>query len=101
MAAITIPKHQTPWQEIQRGMVDQFAEGMVLKPAVKYQRRRPDQRRPARQSLTAGTGFRAPQNDGAVTYRRRLTKAAEAFTGAVSVNALPSDFTAESASETT
>jgi dihydroxy-acid dehydratase len=29
---------QTPWQEIQRGMVDQLAEGMVLKPAVKYQR---------------------------------------------------------------
>lgn len=29
--------HQTPWQEIQRGMVDQFDEGMVLKPAVKYQ----------------------------------------------------------------
>ena len=36
MAATTIPQHQTPWQEIQRGMVDQFAEGMVLKPAVKY-----------------------------------------------------------------
>ena len=33
-----IPKHQTPWQEIQRGMVDQFDEGMVLKPAIKYQR---------------------------------------------------------------
>ena len=31
------PKHQTPWQEIQRGMVDQFDQGMVLKPAVKYQ----------------------------------------------------------------
>ena len=31
------PKHQTPWQEIQRGMVDQLAQGMVLKPAVKYQ----------------------------------------------------------------
>ncbi|MCB1492554.1 MAG: dihydroxy-acid dehydratase, partial [Rhodobiaceae bacterium] len=31
------PAHQTPWQEIQRGIVDQFAEGMVLKPAVKYQ----------------------------------------------------------------
>jgi len=30
--------HQTPWQEIQRGMVDQLADGMVLKPAVKYQR---------------------------------------------------------------
>ncbi len=32
------PKSQTPWQEIQRGMVDQFSEGMVLKPAIKYQR---------------------------------------------------------------
>ncbi|HEY5305808.1 MAG TPA: IlvD/Edd family dehydratase [Pseudolabrys sp.] len=29
---------QTPWQEIQRGMVDQLADGMVLKPAVKFQR---------------------------------------------------------------
>ena len=32
------PGHQTPWQEIQRGMVDQLADGMVLKPALKYQR---------------------------------------------------------------
>jgi dihydroxy-acid dehydratase len=32
------PKSQTPWQEIQRAMVDQLADGMVLKPAVKYQR---------------------------------------------------------------
>ena len=31
-----VPDHQTPWQEIQRGMVDQFEQGMVLKPAVKY-----------------------------------------------------------------
>jgi dihydroxy-acid dehydratase len=31
------PPSQTPWQEIQRGMVDQLADGMVLKPAVKYQ----------------------------------------------------------------
>lgn len=30
------PAHQTPWQEIQRGMVGQFSEGMVLKPAVRY-----------------------------------------------------------------
>ncbi len=30
--------NQTPWQEIQRSMVEQFDEGMVLKPAVKYQR---------------------------------------------------------------
>ena len=32
------PASQTPWQEIQRGLVDQLADGMVLKPAVKYQR---------------------------------------------------------------
>jgi len=32
------PASQTPWQEIQRGMIEQLAEGMVLKPAVKYQR---------------------------------------------------------------
>ena len=31
------PESHTPWQEIQRGMVGQFDEGMVLKPAVKYQ----------------------------------------------------------------
>lgn len=30
------PESQTPWQEIQRGMVDQLGDGMVLKPAVKY-----------------------------------------------------------------
>jgi dihydroxy-acid dehydratase len=33
-----VPKSQTPWQEIYRGMVDQMADGQVLKPAVKYQR---------------------------------------------------------------
>ncbi|UXN61684.1 IlvD/Edd family dehydratase [Phyllobacterium zundukense] len=32
------PASQTPWQEIQRSMVGQLDEGMVLKPAVKYQR---------------------------------------------------------------
>lgn len=32
------PASQTPWQEIQRSMVDQLSHGMVLKPAVKYQR---------------------------------------------------------------
>jgi dihydroxy-acid dehydratase len=32
------PPSQTPWQEIQRSMVDQLADGMVLRPAVKYQR---------------------------------------------------------------
>jgi dihydroxy-acid dehydratase len=31
-----VPHSQTPWQEIQRMIVDQFDEGMVLKPAVKY-----------------------------------------------------------------
>jgi len=33
-----IPESQTPWQEIQRGMVDELSNGMVLKPAVKYQK---------------------------------------------------------------
>jgi dihydroxy-acid dehydratase len=33
-----MPESQTPWQEIQREMVAQLDEGMVLKPAVKYQR---------------------------------------------------------------
>ena len=32
------PASQTPWQEIQRALVDQLECGMVLKPAVKYQR---------------------------------------------------------------
>jgi len=32
------PPSQTPWQEIQRGLVDQLGDGMVLKPAVKYQK---------------------------------------------------------------
>ena len=32
------PASQTPWQEIQRGIVGELSEGMVLKPAVKYQR---------------------------------------------------------------
>ena len=31
------PPSQTPWQEIQRAMIDQLANGMVLEPAVKYQ----------------------------------------------------------------
>ena len=32
------PAHQTPWQEIQRGIVSQLGEGATLKPAEKYQR---------------------------------------------------------------
>jgi len=32
------PQSQTPWQEIQRAMVDQLGNGMVLEPAPKYQR---------------------------------------------------------------
>jgi dihydroxy-acid dehydratase len=32
------PESQTPWQEIQRGIVDELSNGMVLKPAVKYQK---------------------------------------------------------------
>src|SRR5215467_8248347 len=30
------PSSETPWQEIQRAMVEQLADGMVLAPAVKY-----------------------------------------------------------------
>ncbi|MDA0237244.1 MAG: dihydroxy-acid dehydratase, partial [Proteobacteria bacterium] len=33
-----IPDSQTPWQEIQRALVDELSEGMVLKPAIKYQK---------------------------------------------------------------
>jgi dihydroxy-acid dehydratase len=33
-----IPPSQTPWQEIQRGLTDQLGDGMVLKPAVKFQK---------------------------------------------------------------
>ncbi len=32
------PAHQTPWQEIQRGIVGELETGAVLEPAVKYQR---------------------------------------------------------------
>ena len=32
------PASQTPWQEIQRGMVGQLETGAVLEPAVKYHR---------------------------------------------------------------
>ena len=32
------PVSQTPWQELQRGCVDQLSAGMVLKPAVKYKK---------------------------------------------------------------
>jgi dihydroxy-acid dehydratase len=32
------PESQTPWQEIQRGLVDELANGMILKPAINYQR---------------------------------------------------------------
>ncbi len=32
------PRHQTPWQEIQRGIVGQLGDGAILKPAEKYQR---------------------------------------------------------------
>jgi len=31
-----VPHSQTPWQEIQRSLVDQFDHGMVLKSATKY-----------------------------------------------------------------
>ncbi|PZO79868.1 MAG: dihydroxy-acid dehydratase [Mesorhizobium amorphae] len=31
------PRHQTPWQEIQRSLVNQLSEGAILVPAAKYQ----------------------------------------------------------------
>ncbi len=31
-----VPDHQTPWQEIQRGLIEQFEEGMVLRGATRY-----------------------------------------------------------------
>ena len=37
-AGPSYPASQTPWQEIQRMMVEQLADGMFLRPAVKYQR---------------------------------------------------------------
>lgn len=33
-----VPPSQTPWQEIQRNLVSELSEGMVLNPAVKYQK---------------------------------------------------------------
>jgi dihydroxy-acid dehydratase len=33
-----VPPSQTPWQEIQRSLVAELADGMVLKPAVKYRK---------------------------------------------------------------
>jgi dihydroxy-acid dehydratase len=33
-----VPESQTPWQEIQRGIVGELSDGMTLKPAEKYQR---------------------------------------------------------------
>ena len=33
-----VPESQTPWQEIQRAIVGELADGMTLKPAEKYQR---------------------------------------------------------------
>jgi dihydroxy-acid dehydratase len=32
------PAHQTPWQEIQRGLVEQLGDGGILRPAAAYQR---------------------------------------------------------------
>ena len=48
-----IPDHQTPWQEMQRGMVDELANSMVLRPAVKYQRIAVSKGMPRDKSLTA------------------------------------------------
>jgi dihydroxy-acid dehydratase len=37
-APFPVPDSQTPWQEIQRSMVGQMSTGMVLEPAIAYQR---------------------------------------------------------------
>ena len=52
MAAIAYPASQTPWQEIQRGMVDQLEAGMVLNSGDKISAHRRDVRNTERQSLT-------------------------------------------------
>ncbi len=36
-AATSIRPTRPPWQEIQRGIVAQLDQGMVLQPAIKYQ----------------------------------------------------------------
>jgi dihydroxy-acid dehydratase len=38
MGGYKYPKHQTPWQEIQRNIVGQLGEGAILRGAEKYQR---------------------------------------------------------------
>ena len=48
------PKHQTPWQEIQRGMVDQFDRRHGAEAGGEVPAHRPDLRCPARQSLISG-----------------------------------------------
>ncbi|HDZ74858.1 MAG TPA: dihydroxy-acid dehydratase [Aurantimonas coralicida] len=49
------PAHQTPWQEIQRGMISQLETGMVLEPAVSYRR--------LAQGGVDGTGARVPRDN--------------------------------------
>lgn len=38
MGTYSIPKSQTPWQEMSRNSVAELSEGMVIKDAVKYQK---------------------------------------------------------------
>ena len=42
------PKSQTPWQEMQRKVVDELSHGMVLKPAVQVSAHRQENGYPAR-----------------------------------------------------
>ncbi len=44
------PPSATPWQEIQRGIVDQMSNGFVLKTALKYHRISQTERLPAKTS---------------------------------------------------
>ena len=51
-AAIKYPGHQTPWQEIQRGMVDELSRRHGAEAGGQVPEDRQDQGHPARQSLT-------------------------------------------------
>ncbi len=55
------PKHQTPWQEIQRGMVDQFSARHGAEAGGEIPGRRAHQRRAAGQSLSGTSRLRASE----------------------------------------
>ena len=66
---LTTPSTQTPWQEIQRGMVDQFSAGMVLEAGrVKYQGRGAQARRASRQPLSVGRRLPLPASSAKLHF---------------------------------